>query len=666
MQTMRDFLIYYNNLDVEPFLEALGKMGDFWSENKIDMFKDAVSLPGIAMQFELGFLKEQGIHLSAFHNKQLYEMFRKNIVGGPAIIFKRYAEAEKSCLRKDPERVCRRVIGYDANGLYLWALCEPMPVGLYTHWQRKDDKMVSSVPWREADEWLAWEGHNRRTTLVTRLNGGEKRLGDRQLTVDGFDPSTNTYFEFLGCYWHGCPRCFTPDDPHPKRGKTFHYWYEKTQAKLKYLKEIGYRAVEVWECDWRNEARQQSVQNFLDSHFPGRNQRPKTESQLLEQVKRGEFFGVLEVDLHVPDELRAKFEEMTPIFKNTEISPEHIGPHMKEFADTYKCMPKPRRSLIGSYCANKILLTTPLIKFYLSEGLIITKVHQAIQWTSNACFGPFGEFVSKARRQADEPGGSKILGETAKTVGNAGYGRFLMDVSRHEDVSYEEDEDKVARAINSCFFKDMDELDEGVYELKSGKKRVKLDLPIQVGFFVYNYAKLKMLEFYYHFIDRYLDRANFEYLEMDTDSAYIALAGSSIDELVKPELRKEYTANKHKWFPRSDTEEHAAYDKRTPGLFKVEWSGDGFVGLNSKTYCCWGSEGRKISCKGISKKDNDIKKDVYLRVLKSGKSEEAENRGFRLLGNRMMTYSQFKTGFSYFYPKRKVEEDGVSTKPLDI
>ena len=35
------------------------------------------------------------------------------------------------------------------------------------------------------------------------------------------------------------------------------------------------------------------------------------------------------------------------------------------------------------------------------------------------------------------------------------------------------------------------------------------------------------------------------------------------------------------------------YDKRTPGLFKVEWEGLGIVSLCSKTYYCFGV--RKIN-----------------------------------------------------------------------
>jgi hypothetical protein len=122
-----------------------------------------------------------------------------------------------------------------------------------------------------------------------------------------------------------------------------------------------------------------------------------------------------------------------------------------------------------------------------------------------------------------------------------------------------------------------------------------------VGFFVYQYAKLRMLQFYYVFLDKYIDRSDFEFCEMDTDSAYIAISCESIKELIKLEMRDEYESDKCNWFPRTDTVEHAKYGKRTPGLFKVEWEGDGIVSLCSKTYYCFGGEEDKYSCKGVNK-----------------------------------------------------------------
>jgi hypothetical protein len=50
---------------------------------------------------------------------------------------------------------------------------------------------------------------------------------------------------------------------------------------------------------------------------------------------------------------------------------------------------------------------------------------------------------------------------------------------------------------------------------------------------------------------------------MDTDSAYMALSTDTLEEVVKPHLRQKYILEKNDCFPRDDTPEHAAYDKRT-------------------------------------------------------------------------------------------------------
>ena len=97
-----------------------------------------------------------------------------------------------------------------------------------------------------------------------------------------------------------------------------------------------------------------------------------------------------------------------------------------------------------------------------------------------------------------------------------------------------------------------------------------MDLPLQVGFFVYQYAKLRMLQFY-DFLEKYLDRPDYEYCEMDTDSAHIAISGESVEALVKPEMVHEFEHDSYNCFPRTNMLQHAKYDKRTPGLFKVEW-----------------------------------------------------------------------------------------------
>ena len=249
-------------------------------------------------------------------------------------------------------------------------------------------------------------------------------------------------------------------------------------------------------------------------------------------------------------------------------------------------------------------------------------------------------------------------------MGNSAYGKTITNQLKHRNVEYCSDAE-ASRKVNTPLFRQLENITEDTYQVESCKKSIKLNLPIQVGFFVYQYAKLRMLQFYYDFLDKYLERADFQMCEMDTDSAYIAIAGDSVESLIKPELRAQFEQDKCNWFPRTDTPEHKAYDKRTPGLFKVEWEGEGIIGLCSKTYYCFGVKD-KFSCKGVNKKCNEIDKDKYLNVLLSKQNSCGINRGFRVVNNTMYTYTQVRDAFSYFYPKRKVLEDGVSTLPLDI
>ena len=51
MQTFRDFLMWYNNKDVEPTLEAMKKTISFYHSRQVDMLKLGYTLPNLANRF---------------------------------------------------------------------------------------------------------------------------------------------------------------------------------------------------------------------------------------------------------------------------------------------------------------------------------------------------------------------------------------------------------------------------------------------------------------------------------------------------------------------------------------------------------------------------------------------------------------------------------------
>lgn len=70
--------------------------------------------------------------------------------------------------------------------------------------------------------------------------------------VDGYDPNTNTIYEFLGNYYHGNPRVFNKEDYNQTCHKTYGELYKKTKDKFQKLTKRGYKLKFVWESEWNN------------------------------------------------------------------------------------------------------------------------------------------------------------------------------------------------------------------------------------------------------------------------------------------------------------------------------------------------------------------------------------------------------------------------------
>ena len=130
MRTFADWLRYYNNLDVAPGLGALERMRAFYTEKGIDILMDAVSIPGVSLHYLLRGAVERGAGPYS-PGKEAYEMLKGAVVGEPSLVFTWYHEVRVTKIRshqkKAEPRLCQRILGYDANALYLSTMLEEMP-----------------------------------------------------------------------------------------------------------------------------------------------------------------------------------------------------------------------------------------------------------------------------------------------------------------------------------------------------------------------------------------------------------------------------------------------------------------------------------------------------------------------------------------------------------
>ena len=678
MTTFKDFLIYYNNLDVHPFVEAVEKMQQFYFDHHIDLFKVAVSVPGIARRWLFKTAHDAKVSFGLIHGRDddLYYTIKQNIVGGPSIIFTRDAEVDHTFIRDDPDRPCANIVGFDANALYLDCIDKPMPCGSYVRRTAPDFKPDSRLACEDMFHWMDYvmemEGID---ILHARNHIGEVRIGP--YPVDGYDPNSKTVYEFHGCYFHGCPTCKMDLD---EKG---HQRKKNTETKEKYLRHKGYNMKIMWEHEFKalRKSDPELKQFILDREPPFfRSHRWTTkESTLLKAVMEDTFFGFLEVDINVPDHLHSYFEEMPPLFCNTEVKFEDMGAFMQQFVKDHKLSEKPRRLLIGGMKAEKILLSSHYLKWLLQKGLVVSHIYQVVEFTPKRPFRKFVQEVSDARRAGDVDKDQKIIADTMKLIGNSGYGSLIMDKTKHQDTLYAQGLGAAQLKINEPCFKKCTVIIDDTYEMEMAKKKIRFDLPIQLGYHILQLAKLRMLQFKYDCLENYCDKKDFEYLEMDTDSAYLALAGNQLEDIVKPEKKQNlhlvkmgqchdfnYTSEDG-FFPRECCEKHKAYDKRTPGLFKVEAQGKAMIALCSKTYILkMHNDKVKFSSKGLNKASLIEPFQSYQQVLHTGQTKSSTNQGFRSRDNTIYTYQQTKAGLGYFYCKREVMSDGIHTKPLNI
>ena len=170
--------------------------------------------------------------------------------------------------------------------------------------------------------------------------------------------------------------------------------------------------------------------------------------------------------------------------------------------------------------------------------------------------------------------------------------------------------------MNSTFFKQLQYINDSAFEVEHVKVKAEHREPIVEGFFILQYAKLRILEFYYSSFKQYCDESNFEELEMDTDSPCSPLAENDNTDCIRQDHRGEWSAVRSEicrntfeadslrnFFPQTCCSTHSQLDKREPGLVEKKLRATKMICLCSKTYCCFDSQTKKtkFNSKGFNK-----------------------------------------------------------------
>ena len=195
------------------------------------------------------------------------------------------------------------------------------------------------------------------TTRGSKLNTnsilGKRKGWEGPYPVDGFDQENNSILQFHGCYWHGHNCWLTKSVKDEKWHKNRQQKYDKTLETTLYLQSLGYNVVEMWECEFRKQMHSDTIlKTFIDSSLPKTPQQAVNEREILAGVQSGGLFGMVEVDINVPDQWPDHFshptmtpyeyfQEMSPMFCTTDVPYDMIGSHMHTHVRKFGLPQKP-------------------------------------------------------------------------------------------------------------------------------------------------------------------------------------------------------------------------------------------------------------------------------------------------------------------------------------
>lgn len=143
---------------------------------------------------------------------------------------------------------------------------------------KEDTIAVVDEPIQEkySKQSISWLNSLGNPNIKHALNGGEQIICGAK--VDGFDENSNTVYQYHGCFWHGCEKCFSECTINNVNKEEMGDLYSKTKERSDQIKKAGYNLIEMWDCNWikskqyKNSEKPEIIEslNPRDAFFGGR------------------------------------------------------------------------------------------------------------------------------------------------------------------------------------------------------------------------------------------------------------------------------------------------------------------------------------------------------------------------------------------------------------
>lgn len=325
---------------------------------------------------------------------------------------------------------------------------------------------------------------------------------------------------------------------------------------------------------------------------------------------------VFEVDLKYPEELHDHHNDY-PLAPETRYGEE--SPTMKNIVKTLGLKPVQSKKLIPNLeDKTKYIVHYRNLKYYVEQGLVITKFHRVIQFNQYPYLKSYIDKNTALRAKAK----SDMEKDMFKAMNNMMFGKTMENVRKRTTIKlYNSNDGKVDKKLKKMAVSPYVErfkmiVEDKLLAVEYSNKKVVLNRPVIVGFSILETSKLAMYRFHYDKFKKYYGN-NLRLLMTDTDSF--------IYEIKTPDLFKDIEKFKDDFDLSNLSKDHPLYDttnNKVVGKMKIE-TGDvrikEFTGIRSKCYSYIIEDNAKETkkCKGVKSLcvKTDIKHQDYKDAL---------------------------------------------------
>ena len=373
---------------------------------------------------------------------------------------------------------------------------------------------------------------------------------------------------------------------------------------------------------------------------------------------------VFKVDLEYDDETKFKLRKFPPMPLSRKIEEEELSDYSRDFLkDNNIKLGNVEKLILDLYDKKEYIVHYDILKYYISLGIKVTKIHSIISFNHKAWLKPYIDFNTEMRTKTD----NDFEKDFWKLMNNSFYGKTMENISNRCMVELTNKPEDLRRLASRDNLKDIIDFNDNFKAVLLNYKSMYFNKPIYLGMCVLDYSKLVMYKFYYDTIEKYFP--NNEILYSDTDSMVINIYTE--DFYSDLEKIKDYldTSNYSK--------DHSLYsnkNKKVIDKFKDELGGNimtKFIGLRSKMYCFEYLEASEIKfkclAKGINKTTkNEFNSESYEKCLSQKKV--IHKAMFNLVHKKHKIYLNelIKIGLSPFDGKRYICKDGIDTLPYGL